>query len=160
QQTINATVAWSYQLLSPDAQCVFRRLGALPGRFSIEAATAVVAGRDASPAGSDTVLDAGVGLIDRSLLLRADGSAATRPLYRMLETVRAYASLQLTGAEREHALEGLVGHCISDASSAAKGLVGPAQPAWLDRVRDDLENYRAALTRLIDGGRPAEASAI
>ena len=41
QQTINATVAWSYQLLGPNEQRVFRRLGALPGRFPIEAAAAV-----------------------------------------------------------------------------------------------------------------------
>ena len=46
QQTMNATVAWSYQLLGPDEQRVFRRLGALPGRFSIEAAAAVLAGRE------------------------------------------------------------------------------------------------------------------
>ena len=38
QRTINATVAWSYQLLAPDEQRVFRRLGVLPGRFPIEAA--------------------------------------------------------------------------------------------------------------------------
>ena len=42
QQTINATVAWSYQLLAPHEQRVFRRLGALPGRFPIEAAAAVL----------------------------------------------------------------------------------------------------------------------
>ena len=42
QQTMNATVAWSYQLLAPDEQRVFRRLGALPGRFPIEAAAAVL----------------------------------------------------------------------------------------------------------------------
>ena len=46
QQTMNATVAWSYQLLSPDEQRAFRRFGALPGRFSIDAAAAVLAGRD------------------------------------------------------------------------------------------------------------------
>ena len=48
QQTMNATVAWSYQLLAPNEQRVFRRLGALPGRFSIEAAAAVLAGREES----------------------------------------------------------------------------------------------------------------
>ena len=43
-ETMNATVAWSYQLLGATGQRVFRRLGALPGRFSIEAATAVMQG--------------------------------------------------------------------------------------------------------------------
>ena len=47
-----------------------------------------------------------------------------------------------------------------EASLASDGLVGPAQVEWLDRVRDDLESYRGALTWLIDRGRPAEASDI
>ena len=108
QQTINATVAWSYQLLGPNEQRVFRRLGALPGRFPIEAAAAVVAGREDSSAGSDDALRATAGLIDKSLLLRTESSDATRPLYQMLETVRAYAALELTAAgERDDALAGL-----------------------------------------------------
>jgi predicted ATPase len=47
---MNATVAWSYQLLAPDEQHAFRRFGALPGRFPIDAAAAVLAGpRGARP---------------------------------------------------------------------------------------------------------------
>ncbi len=161
QQTINATVAWSYQLLAPNEQRVFRRLGVLPGRFPIEAAAAVLAGREGSSATSDDALRAAVGLIDRSLLLRAETSVATRPLYQMLETVRAFAALALAAAgERDDALEGLVRYCTDDASLAAEGLFGPAQAEWLDRVRDDLESYRAALTWLIERGRPAEAANI
>ena len=161
QQTMNATVAWSYQLLAPNEQRVFRRLGALPGRFPIEAAAAVLAGREGSSAGSDEALRAVAGLIDKSLLLRAETSVATRPLYQMLETVRAYAALELTAAgERDDALEGLARYCIGEASLAAEGLVGPAQVEWLDRVRDDLESYRGALTWLIERGRATEASDI
>ena len=57
-------------------------------------------------------------------------------------------------------MEGLVRYYAAEASLAAEGLVGPAQGEWLDRVRDDLENYRGALTWLIDRDRPAEASDI
>jgi predicted ATPase/DNA-binding XRE family transcriptional regulator len=122
QQTMNATVAWSYQLLAPNEQRVFCRLGALPGRFPIEAAAAVVAGRDGSSASSDDVLDTVAGLIDKSLLLRAETSVATRPLYQMLETVRAYAALELTAAgEREDAMEGLLRYCRGEVSLAAEG---------------------------------------
>jgi tetratricopeptide (TPR) repeat protein len=79
----------------------------------------------------------------------------------MLETVRAYAALELAAAgERDDALEGLVRYCTAEATLAAEGLIGPAQVEWLDRVRDDLENYRSALTWLIERGRPAEASDI
>ena len=158
QQTISATVAWSYQLLGPNEQRAFRRLGALPGRFPMEAAAAVLAGRDGSSASSDEALGAAASLIDKSLLLRAETSVATRPLYQMLETVRAYAALELTDAgEREDALEGLARYCTGEASLAAEGLVGPAQAEWLDRVRDDLDSYRSALAWLIERGRPAEA---
>jgi predicted ATPase/DNA-binding XRE family transcriptional regulator len=157
QQTINATVAWSYQLLSPNEQRVFRRLGALPGRFPIEAAAAVLGGRDGVGRVDDVVRNV-ASLIDRSLLLRAETAVATRPLYEMLETVRAFAALELTAAgERDDALEGLANYCIAEASRAAKGLVGSAQGEWLDRVRDDLENYRGALAWLIERGRLAEA---
>ena len=158
QQTINATVAWSYQLLAPNEQRLFRRLGVLPGRFPIEAAAAVLGGREDSSSGSDEALLAAAGLIDKSLLLRSETSVASRPLYDMLETVRAYAALELTSAgERDDALEGLVRYSTAEASLAAEGLVGPAQVEWLDRVREDLESYRGALTWLIDHDRPAEA---
>jgi predicted ATPase/DNA-binding XRE family transcriptional regulator len=161
QQTMNTTVAWSYQLLAADQQRAFRRLGALPGRFSIEAAAAVLAVRDDASVGSDDALGAVAGLIDKSLLLRAETSVATRPLYQMLETVRAYAAIELTTAgERDDAMEGLARYCTSEASRASKGLIGPAQVEWLDRVRDDLENHRGALAWLIERGRSAEATDI
>ena len=161
QQTINATVAWSYQLLAKNEQRVFRRLGALPGRFPIEAAAAVLAGGEVSSASRADALRTAAGLIDKSLLLQAETSLATRPLYQMLETVRGFASLELTAAgERDDALEGLVCYCIGEASLAAAELIGPAQAEWLDRVREDLESYRGALTWLIERSRSAEASDI
>ena len=56
---------------------------------------------------------AAAGLIDKSLLLRAETSLPTRPLYRMLETVRAYAALELDAAgERDDAMEGLARYCV------------------------------------------------
>jgi predicted ATPase/DNA-binding XRE family transcriptional regulator len=164
QQTINATVAWSYQLLAPGEQQVFRRLGALPGGFSIEAATAVLSDSEPSSAagpGNDAALGAAAGLIDKSLLLRVETSVSARPRYQMLETVRAYAALELAAAgERDAALEGLARHCLRDAAFAADGLLGHAQTEWLNRVRDDLENYRGALAWLIERGRAAEAANI
>jgi predicted ATPase/DNA-binding XRE family transcriptional regulator len=160
QQTINATVAWSYQLLDPSEQCAFRRLGALSGRFPIEAAAAVLAGRDAAVR-CDDALAAVASLIDRSLLHRAETSVPGRTLYQMLETVRAYAALELTAAgERDDALEGLVRQCICEASHAAEELLNPDQAGWLDRVREDLESYRCALTWLIGRGRAADAANI
>ena len=162
QQTMNATIAWSYQLLDSREQLMFRRLGVLPGRFSIKAAAAVLAGPDDPARARVSALGTIAGLIDRSLLLRADTDASpTRPLFLMLETVRAYATRQLgaTG-EQEDAQEGLARYCAEEAALAATGLVGLAQAEWLARVQDDLENYRRALTWLIERGRGAEASGV
>ena len=162
QQTINATVAWSYQLLNANEQRAFRRFGALPGLFPIDAAAAALAGREPVPASYHDALHAAAGLMEKSLLLRADTSrVATCPLYYMLDTVRAYAARALAATdERDDAREGLVRYCADEASLAAEGLIGRDQVAWLDRVREDLESYRAALTWLLDGGRPAEATHI
>jgi predicted ATPase/transcriptional regulator with XRE-family HTH domain len=161
QRTIDATVAWSYRLLGPGEQQAFRRFGALPGRFSIDAAAAVLAGGEEPPATIDDALRAAAGLVDKSLLIRAETPAPDRPVFRMLETVRAYAALELTkSGESDQALEGLARYCGEEAFLASQGLFGPAQAEWLNRVRDDLESYRGALTWLIERGRPAEAADI
>ncbi len=162
QQTMNSTVGWSYQLLNADEQRAFRRLGTLPGLFPIDAAAAVLAGHVGPPAGYDNALHATAGLMDKSLLLRAESSVVTTcPLYYMLETVRAYAARELAASgERDDALEGLVRYCGGEAALAADALVGPAQAEWLDRVREDMESYRAALAWLVEHRRADDASEI
>src|SRR5262245_24349516 len=157
QQTMNARVAWSYELLGEQDQRIFRRLGVLPERFPLDA-LAAVAGDLVT---NEAVVEAVARLIDKSLLLRAEASTPTRPLYRMPETVRAYAALELAAAgERDEALEGLIRYCGREAALAAEGLAGSTQPLWLNRVREDLESYRSALTGLLQRRRPAEAAAI
>jgi predicted ATPase/DNA-binding XRE family transcriptional regulator len=161
QQTMSATIAWSYRLLGPREQRTFRRLGVLRGRFRIEAAAAVLVDPHGSPLTSGDMLSGVADLIDKSLLVRAEGSSKTRPRYQMLETVRAYAALELVAAgERDAALEELAAYCAREAGAARTGLVGPSQVEWLDRVRDDLENYRATLDWLIERERAVEAADI
>jgi hypothetical protein len=110
---------------------------------------------------SDDALVAAAGLIDKSLLHRVDSSAGMPSRYQMLETVRAYAALELAAmGERDDALDGLARYCLDQASHAEQGLIGPAQIEWLDRVRDDLDNYRCALTWLIERGRSADVADI
>jgi predicted ATPase/DNA-binding XRE family transcriptional regulator len=162
QQTMNATVAWSYQLLDPDEQRAFRRLSVLPGLFSVDAAEAVLTGPHDSHGSGTDALRLVSSLIDKSLLQRAEATVvATRPLYLMLDTMRAYAAHELDAAgERDDARGGLARYCACEASLAATGLVGPAQVQWLERVHEDLESYRAVLAWLIARGRSTEASEI
>jgi predicted ATPase/DNA-binding XRE family transcriptional regulator len=159
QQTMNATVAWSYQLLDAGEQRAFRCFGVLPALFPVDAAAEVLAGRQSGAASPEAALAAIAFLIDKSLLLRSESSVvATCPLYYMLETVRGYAALQLAAAgERDAALEGLVRYCMREASLAAEGLVGPAQLDWFDRAREDLDSHRVALSWLVETGRAADA---
>jgi predicted ATPase/DNA-binding winged helix-turn-helix (wHTH) protein len=109
QKTLRAALEWSYGLLEPAEQTVFRMLGVFVGGFSLKLAQQVVVD-DALDAW--TVIDVLGSLVDRSLVI-ADGGAAEAdeiPRYRMLETPRSYALelLQAAGEEigvrRRHAL--------------------------------------------------------
>ena len=160
QQTMNATVGWSYRLLDPDEQRAFRRFGVFPGAFSADAAAAVLAARSTT-ADRDLAFTAIAGLVDRSLLVRVESPSTDRPTYRMLDTIRAYAMLELAAAgERDDAFERLAHYAVVEAARAAEGLVGTDQIRWFDRVREDLDCYRAALSWLIERGRAAEAADI
>ena len=160
QQTMSSTVTWSYQLLERDEQRAFRRFGALPGRFPLDAAAAVLGGATGR-SGADESLRAAAALTEKSLLYQVDGRVAARPLYQMLETVRAFAALELDAAgERADALEGLARYCSRESDGAEEGLVAPSQIEWLDRIRDDLHNYRTAVAWLIEQGRSVEAADI
>jgi predicted ATPase/DNA-binding XRE family transcriptional regulator len=159
QQTMSATIAWSYRLLGQKEQRTFRRLGVLRGPFRIEAAAAVLADLPSRGAVSANTLSGVADLIDKSLLLRTEASSAARPRYQMLETVRAYAMLELVASgERDAAFEGLAAYCAREAGGARVGLAGPSQVAWLDRVRDDLESHRATLAWLIAHEQAADAA--
>ena len=161
QQTLGATAGWSYQLLEPDEQRAFRRLGALPGRFPLDAAAAVLAGAAGQFNRASEALRATAALTEKSLLYQVEGWVTGRPLYQMLETMRAFAALELEASgERDDALEGLARYCSSEAAGAEEGLVGSDQSAWLNRVRDDLHNYRTVLAWLIEQRRAVEAADI
>ena len=73
QQTLRDTIAWSYDLLEPDEQTLFRRLAVFAGGFTLEAAEAV-----ANPDGSLDVFDGLERLVDQSLLRQEAGAEASR----------------------------------------------------------------------------------
>lgn len=98
QQTIRETIAWSYALLTPDQQTLFRQLAIFAGGWTLEAAAAVAGDRHTT---IDDMLDEIGALVDHSLVRRVEGSGESR--FTMLETIREFGRAQLvaTGEEAE-----------------------------------------------------------
>jgi non-specific serine/threonine protein kinase len=100
QQTMRATIGWSYDLLSEREQQVFRWLAVFVGGFRLPAAEAVVRSmREATVFSSDLLVDSIDALIASNLVRRVPGSSH-ESRYAMLEVVREYG-LELLAATGE-----------------------------------------------------------
>jgi predicted ATPase/class 3 adenylate cyclase len=157
QQTIRAAIDWSYDLLSPAEQALFRRLGVFVGGWTLEAAEAVCAGVGSweSEAGVDSptpnsqlptpILDGLAALVDKSLLKQGEG-AAGEPRFTMLETIRAYALERLEqSGEAETLRRRHAAYFLALAEAAEPQLFGPALRTRLRRLEAELDNLRAVL---------------
>ncbi len=110
-QSLAATVEWSYRLLNPEGQRVFRWLAVFPGPFTLDAAVAV-AGAGSEPA----VLH----LVDCSLLSPPRPGLDGQTRYLMAETVRMFGTTRLAEAgEQDEAAAGLARHALAVAEQAA-----------------------------------------
>ncbi len=127
QQTLRAAIDWSYDLISPEEQELFRRLSVFVGGFDLAAAEAV--------AGAD--LDLLTSLVDKSLLRHRDGR------FRMLETVRQYAQELLEAAGEEDATRRR--HAEHFLALAEELEPRRREPAALATIERDYDNLRAAL---------------
>ena len=96
QQTLEATIAWSHDLLGPEDRALLRRLAVFPGSFTLDAAEDVCAWGDVPP--SD-VLQALTALVERSFVTFEPTAGGGR--YRLHETMREFALLQLRAASEE-----------------------------------------------------------
>ena len=158
QQTLRATIAWSYELLSPAMAAVFRRLSVFAGGCDLNALAAVAA--DGAGAGADP-LELAAELQDLSLITVTEG-ADGEPRVGMLETIQDYALERLAEAgELEETRRRHAAHYAGFAEDAYEQLHGPVQLAALDRLEAEHDNLRAALTWSLDtaaeGRRTASA---
>jgi predicted ATPase/DNA-binding CsgD family transcriptional regulator len=96
-QTLEATIAWSHDLLGHDEQAVLRRLSVFSGTFSLDAAEQVCRGGTVTSA---SVIDALTALVDRSFVSWEGTSGRAR--YRLHETMREFARLRLLEADEEN----------------------------------------------------------
>jgi tetratricopeptide (TPR) repeat protein len=147
QQTMRATIAWSYDLLSPDQQTLFRRLGVFPGGWTLESAEAV-----AATGITFDFVEALAALVDASLA-HVDDTHGSEHRYRMLETVREFAVEQLEASSEALAVRSkLVDYFLRLAETDMADPSDAAQRRWEVRVTAEHGNIRAALAWLRDHG--------
>ena len=162
QHTLRATIDWSYDLLAPVEQALFRRLSVFTGGCMLEEAEAVCAPRDgvaeASPDTPDVldVLDGLSSLVDKSLLRQEDHPAAGDAggaRFVMLQTVLEYARERLAASGEEDLIRRRhLAYVVTSAEYVEPRLTGPDQRAWHERLETEHDNLRAALRWSIVAG--------
>ena len=142
QQTLRATIDWSYRLLEPGEQTLLARLGVFAGGCTMEAVEAVCAATDDLPIDP---LDGMASLVDKSLLRQAEGPGG-EPRFLLLATIREYASERLVeSGEAPEIQEQHARYFLRLAEQAEPHLYGFQQVAWLSRLMHEYDNLRAAL---------------
>jgi len=138
QHTLRASVDWSHQLLTEPERILFRRLSTFAGSFDLNAAEAVGADGSVEP---HQVLDLLTLLVDKSLVATVQALDETR--FRLLETVRDYASEQLEAAgELDATRRRHRDHYLEFATTTGAHYT-QMDRAWL-RQADEIDNVRAA----------------
>ncbi len=140
QRTLDATVAWSYELLSPTERAVFCSLTVFVGGCTLDAIEAVAAG----PVPAAQLLEVVETLQLQSLLVGSGGDGDRR--FTMLETVRAAGQRCLSADERRRLRARHVRYYLGLLEEAAPHLPGADRGGWLDRLDADRDNLRTALS--------------
>lgn len=144
QQTLEATIAWSYDLLGSDERIVLRRLSIFPASFTLDAAEHVCSA--GTPAAID-VVDALSALVDRSFInIERTGSQAR---YRLHETMRQFALVRLRAADEERIARqahlSFFAEMCRRAESDGRGVDDETKLAFLHALAVEAENFRGAL---------------
>jgi non-specific serine/threonine protein kinase len=140
QQTLRATLDWSYELLSPVEQHALNCLAVFPDTFDLEAAEAVISNGPGGVA-LDDALDLLCRLVDKSLVM-VHGEGTT-PRYRLLETIRQYGVEKLAEAGQEAAARRCHRDTFLARVQAWRGTPLGAEFLW--GAFTDADNFRAAL---------------
>lgn len=141
QQTLRAAIDWSYNLLDPHAQQLFRRLAIFAGGCDLEAAEAVCG----DPSFPRPVLDHLIALVDKSLIRaeQLDGE----PRFDFLRTIYEYAREQLLASGELYPMQRRHAEFLLSFAERVRGeLFGPNRITWLDRLEREHDNFRSALS--------------
>jgi predicted ATPase/class 3 adenylate cyclase len=139
QQTLRATILWSYELLNAAEQRLFSRMAVFRGGCTIEAAEGV----------ADADVDLLQSLVEKSLVRHVGDR------FRMLETIREFAAERLADSgEGDQLAQRHAEFFVAFVEAAGEQLTGPDQSTWWQRLTDEIENIRAALAWSSAGARP------
>lgn len=159
QQSLDAAVGWSYELLGDDERRLFRSLGVFAGRVALDAITTVAARNGYE----GYTLDGMASLAEKSLIMPAQRNGEgddPEPAFGMLETVREYAWEQLDRlGELEAARQAHSYYCLALAERADPHLRRRDQRTWFLRLEREQGNLRAALRWLLEQETPEEREA-
>ncbi|HSM01197.1 MAG TPA: adenylate/guanylate cyclase domain-containing protein [Acidimicrobiia bacterium] len=154
QQTLVATIDWSYQLLDDRERRVFERLAVFAGGFTMEAAEAIVGGDGIDEAG---VFDIVTSLAEKSMVQARSNTGR----FVLLETLRQFARGRLGDAGDSEIWRGRhADHFAAVAEAAHDGTRSADQIAWFKRLDADHENLKAAYAWAVNGGAIETAARI
>ena len=147
-QTLRGAIDWSYDALEPVERTLLGRLAVCVGGFDLSAAEAIGQGGAIDAFDIDDALGR---LVDKSLVHATDLGGTTR--YKMLETIREYALERLDANDETADVRGRHAAYYTDlAQEAGAGLKGADERTWLERIEDELDNLRAAVTWSLASG--------
>ena len=147
QQTLQATIDWSYGLLSPEERALFRRLAVFVGGWDLEAAEVICANQEP---GHAEVLDILASLVNKSLVI-ADVQEGQVYRYRMLETIRQYALEKLIETGEASSLhDRQLAYYMGLAESLEARMKTAEQLEAISQADAEIHNIRAALSWALD----------
>lgn len=156
QQTLEAAIDWSFDLLSDQEKTLFGRLAVFMGGFTLESAEAVCG---VDPLDEYLVLDHVGHLVDKSLIQAEDTQDGAR--YRMLETLRQYARQRLAESEEVEAMRRRhAEHIRALVDEALPNLRGIDEAYWFRRLDAELDNIRQAMSWALEANEPQLVQAI
>jgi predicted ATPase/class 3 adenylate cyclase len=139
QQTMRATIDWSYVLLAEEERQLFCRLSVFSGGWTIESAEAICSGKGIA---QEKILDLMEKLLDKSLItVYVDGHR-----YSMLETIKQYATEKLVEAgNHDRFMQRHLDYFLDMAETLDEKVRGPEQLLWLEKAKPEHDNLNSAM---------------
>jgi predicted ATPase len=148
-QTLRNAIAWSYQLLNVEERALFAQLGSFMGGCTLDAVEAVCVFEKGS---GESTLEYLSSLVDKSMLWH-ESRPNGEPRFNLLETLREYALEQLSlSGQIESVYRRHMAYFLQLVEMIEPGAREPNLPAWMNRLEEEHDNFRAALQRALEFG--------